>query len=34
MTAEDVVADLDGIDVEVVRAERVARVVTAEDSNT
>jgi SAM-dependent methyltransferase len=27
MTAEDVVADLEGIDVEVVRAERVARVV-------
>ncbi|MBS2936772.1 class I SAM-dependent methyltransferase [Nocardioides sp. J2M5] len=29
MSAEDVLADLDGIDVEVVRAERVAREVTA-----
>lgn len=33
MTAADVVADLDGIDVEVIRAERVARVVTADDGH-
>lgn len=33
MTAEELIADLDGIDVEVVRAERVARVVTAEDGH-
>ena len=31
MTADEVVADLDGIDVEVLRAERVAREVTTED---
>lgn len=30
MTAQDVLADLDGIDVEVLRAERVARVVAAD----
>jgi SAM-dependent methyltransferase len=33
MTAEDVVADLDGIDVEVVRAERVARVVPGDGAS-
>jgi SAM-dependent methyltransferase len=33
MTAEDVVADLDGIDVEVVRAERVAREVRSADEH-
>ena len=33
MTAEDVVADLDGIDVELARAERVARVVSADDGH-
>ncbi|WP_210438635.1 SAM-dependent methyltransferase [Nocardioides xinjiangensis] len=33
MTAEDVVADLAGLDVEVVRAERVARQVTADDGH-
>lgn len=33
MTAEDLVEDLDGLDVEVERAERVARVVTAEDGH-
>ena len=32
MTAEDVLADLDGIDVDVVRAERVAREVPGEDA--
>ncbi|HEU4566663.1 MAG TPA: class I SAM-dependent methyltransferase [Marmoricola sp.] len=32
-TAGDVLADLDGRDVEVVRAERVTRVVTAEDGH-
>ena len=31
MTAEDVLGDLDGLDVEVLRAERVAREVTTED---
>jgi SAM-dependent methyltransferase len=31
MSAEDVLGDLDGIDVEVLRAERVAREVTTED---
>ena len=31
MTAEDVVADLDGLDVDVVRAERVAREVRSAD---
>lgn len=31
MTAEDVLADLDGLDVEVLRAERVAREVATED---
>ncbi|PUA82281.1 class I SAM-dependent methyltransferase [Nocardioides currus] len=31
MTAEDLLADLSGLDVEVVRAGRVARVVTADD---
>ena len=31
MTAEDVLADLDGTDVDVVRAERVAREVPGED---
>lgn len=31
MSAEDVLADLDGIEVEVVRAERVAREVTTQD---
>lgn len=33
MTAEDVVADLDGIPVDVERAERVARVVTVADGH-
>ena len=33
MTAEDVVADLDGIDVDVVRAERVAREVSSADEH-
>ncbi|WP_322920018.1 class I SAM-dependent methyltransferase [Nocardioides renjunii] len=33
MTAEDVLADLSGIDVEVVRAERVARVVQPADEH-
>lgn len=33
MTAEDVVADLDGIDIEVVRAERVARVVPGDGAS-
>lgn len=33
MTAADVVADLDGIDVDVERADRVARVVTADDGH-
>jgi SAM-dependent methyltransferase len=33
MTAQDVLADLDGIDVDVVRAERVARVVSADDGH-
>ena len=33
MTADDVVADLDGIDVEVVRAERVAREVRSADEH-
>jgi SAM-dependent methyltransferase len=33
MTAEDVVADLDGIDVDVVRAERVAREVRSADEH-
>ena len=31
MTAEDVLADLDGLEVEVVRAERVAREVRSAD---
>jgi Methyltransferase domain len=33
MTAEDVVGDLEGIDVEVVRAERVAREVSSADEH-
>lgn len=33
MSADDVVADLDGLEVEVVRAERVARAVTADDGH-
>ena len=33
MTAEDVLADLEGIDVDVVRAERVAREVTSADEH-
>jgi SAM-dependent methyltransferase len=33
MTAEDVIADLDGLDVEVVRAERVAREVRSADEH-
>ena len=33
MTAEDVVADLDGLEVEVVRAERVAREVSSSDGH-
>jgi hypothetical protein len=33
MSAEDVLADLDGIEVEVVRAERVAREVSAADEH-
>ena len=33
MTAEDVVADLEGIDVEVLRAERVPRLVTGDDGH-
>ena len=33
MTAEDVVADLDGLEVEVVRAERVAREVSRSDEH-
>ncbi len=33
MTAEDVLADLDGLDVDVVRAERVAREVTSADEH-
>jgi len=33
MTADDVVADLDGIDVDVVRAERVAREVSSADEH-
>ncbi|EON25304.1 methyltransferase type 12 [Nocardioides sp. CF8] len=33
MTAQDVLDDLDGIEVEVVRAERVERVVTADDGH-
>ena len=33
MTAEDVLADLDGLEVEVVRAERVAREVSAADGH-
>ena len=33
MTADDVVADLSGLDVEVVRAERVAREVTSADEH-
>ncbi len=33
MTAQDVLADLEGIDVEAERAERVARVVTADDGH-
>ncbi|UUZ61585.1 class I SAM-dependent methyltransferase [Nocardioides sp. B-3] len=33
MTASDILDDLEGIDVEVVRAERVARVVTADDGH-
>ena len=33
MTADDILADLDGIEVEVIRAERVARTVTADDGH-
>ena len=33
MSAEDVLADLEGIEVEVVRAERVAREVSAADEH-
>ncbi len=33
MTAEDVLADLDGLEVEVVRAERVAREVSRSDEH-
>jgi hypothetical protein len=33
MTAEDVLSDLDGLEPEVVRAERVAREVTAADEH-
>ena len=33
MTAEDVLADLDGLDVDVVRAERVARKVSPDDDH-